>query len=543
MEDPIGKKLDRALVNQAWLTRYPQSNAYFAAGGISDHARCLIKVSGESNEERKPFRFFNYLTEDPDFLPTIKEVWESSDPLVHSRLALSMFHKKLKLLKQPLRALNRTHYGDLPARTKQAYEDLCEWQNKVLTDPSPDNVAGAAAAAERWNRLARIEEKFSRQKSCVKWLQAGDQNTKFFHAVVQTKAARNTIRVLINEQGEVLTSLSDIKREAVNHFQSFLQRQDTTTEDVSVAYPQDLLTYRCTSDAAAVLVGPVTVAEITKALHDLPNDKVSGPDGFTKEFFVAAWPILGRDFIVAVQSFFLFGYMPTGVNSTILSLVPKVIPAQTMKDFRPIACCNLLYKVISKILANRLKIIFPDAIEANQCAFLTGRLLLENVLLASELVNGYHRDGNTDKCAIKFDISKAFDTVKWSFIIAVLQAMGLPAQFVNWIRLCISTAAFSVSVNGSLEGFFTSARGIRQGCSLSPYLYVILSNLLSKLLNEAAEAGTFEYHPQCREVRLTHLSFADDILVFTTSTPESLLGVIEVMNRFARMSGLRINAA
>lgn len=166
-----------------------------------------------------------------------------------------------------------------------------------------------------------------------------------------------------------------------------------------------------------------------------------------------------------------------------------------MKDYRPIACCNLMYKVISKILANRLHIIFPAVVEANQCAFISERLLLENVLLASELVNGYHKNAQKEQCAMKFDISKAFNTVKWSFITSVLQAMGLPAQFIRWIQLCISTAAFSVSVNGSLDGFFTSARGIRQGFSLSPYLYVILNNVLSKLLNQAAEAGEFRYHP------------------------------------------------
>ena len=431
----------------------------------------------------------------------------------------------------------------MPARTKQAYNELCECQNKVLHDPSPDNVARTAEAAERWNVLARIEEKFYRQKSCVRWLTAGDQNTTFFHNMVQTRIAKNTIRSLVTAQGEVLTTLSDIKKEAVSHFQSFMQGQDPTTEDITVDALQDLLTYRCSRDNSACLVRPVTAAEIQQALRSLPNDKVSGPDGFTKEFFIAAWPVIGRDFIVAIQSFFIFGFMPTGVNATILSLIPKTTTAQTMKDYRPIACCNLLYKVISKVLANRLKIIFPAAVEANQCAFITECLLLENVLLASELVTGYHKTTNKEKCAIKFDISKAFDTVKWSFITSVLQAMGLPPQFIQWIRLCISTAVFSVVVNGSLEGFFTSARGIRQGCSLSPYLYVILNNVLSKFLNKAAEAGEFAYHPQCQGVKLTHLSFADDILVFTNGTSESLLGIMEVMRRFAAMSGLHINAA
>ena len=204
--------------------------------------------------------------------------------------------------------------------------------------------------------------------------------------------------------------------------------------------------------------------------------------------------------------------------------------------------------MISKVLASRLKVIFPDAVEVNQSAFIKEKLLLENVLLASELVNGYQRATVSERCAIKFDISKIFDTVKWSFITSVLLAMGLPAQFINWIKICISTAAFSVSVNGSLEGFFTSARGIRQGCSLSPYLYVILNNVLSKQLNKAAEEGQFAYHPQCRGgggggVKLTHLSFADDILVFTNGTSDSLQGFLQVMETFAGMSGLYINAA
>lgn len=527
-EDPIGKKLDRALVNGDWMRFFPNSHAYFDAGGVSDNARCLVKLTGIQDEARRPFRFFNFLTESEEFIPSVQESWSNSTRLFHSRTALSDFHRKLKMLKPVLRALNRTHYGDLPNRTKQAFVELCECQNIVLVDPSPENFAQASEASDKWNKLARIEEKFYRQISCIRWLQAGDQNTAFFHRSVQSRAARNTIRRLVTEQGEVLTVPGDIKKEAVAHFQRFFQAQEQS-EDIPLASLQSLLTYRCPTAVSANLVAPVTAQEIYVALMTLPNDKVSGPDGFTKEFFVAAWKVIGQDFITAIQSFFLFGFLPSGINATILSLIPKTENAEKMKDFRPIACCNLMYKVISKVLANRLRLIFPDAIEPNQSAFITGRLLLENVLLASELVNGYHKPTNSQRSAIKFDISKAFDTVKWSFITSVLKVMGLPLQFVHWIRLCISTAAFSISVNGSLEGFFTSARGIRQGCSLSPYLYVILSNVLSKLLNKAAEAGGFQYHPQCQEVKLTHLSFADDIVVFTDGTVASLLGVMEVM--------------
>lgn len=201
------------------------------------------------------------------------------------------------------------------------------------------------------------------------------------------------------------------------------------------------------------------------------------------------------------------------------------------------------YKVISKIIARRLKATLPQAIELNQCAFVEGRLLLENVLLATELVKDYHKLSISSRSAIKLDIAKAFDTIDWAFIEATLRAMNYPDIFVTWIMRCIDTAAFSVSINEELEGFFTSSRGIRQGCSLSPYLYVIVSNVLSKLLNKAVVDGNIGNHPQCEEVQLSHLSFADDIVVFTDGTPASLQGTLGVFGKFAHMSGLQINVS
>ena len=140
--------------------------------------------------------------------------------------------------------------------------------------------------------------------------------------------------------------------------------------------------------------------------------------------------------------------MPHSINATILSLVPKTTDAEKMSDFRPIAYCNVIYKIVSKFIARRLKATLPEAIELIQCAFVEGRLLLENVLLATELVKDYHKGSVTSRHAIKLDISKAFDTVSWSFIEDTLRAMNYLDLFFTWIMRCIDTAAFSVSVNG-----------------------------------------------------------------------------------------------
>lgn len=123
----------------------------------------------------------------------------------------------------------------------------------------------------------------------------------------------------------------------------------------------------------------------------------------------------------------------------------------------------------------------------------------------------------------------------------ILSALHLPPQFIHWINLCISTPSFSIQVNGELAGFFRSERGLRQGCSLSPYLFVICMYILSKMLDKAAVEGSFGYHPSCRNMRLTHLCFADDIMVFADGRGRSMEGILEVFSQFAKGSGLNIS--
>lgn len=208
---------------------------------------------------------------------------------------------------------------------------------------------------------------------------------------------------MVTEEGVELTETSAIRREAADFFRSLLTAPNETapyTIDL-----ENLIEYRCPPTKADYLVAQVTETEIKKVLFSMPSNKSSGLDGFTLEFFQAAWSIVGKEMVITVQSFFHYGLMPRGFNATILTLIPKKTNSATMKDFRPISCCNLIYKVISKIIANRLQEIIPDAVEPNQSAFVKERLLLENVLLATELVKNYHKDSITARCALKIDLS------------------------------------------------------------------------------------------------------------------------------------------
>ena len=447
----------------------------------------------------------------------------------------------LKALKPHLRVLAKDRLGNLVKKTKEAYDILCQKQQANLSNPSPVAMAEENEAYNRWDKVAGLEEKYLKQKSKLHWLDVGDKNNKTFHRAATIREANNCIKEVLCNDGRVVKDEEEKKAEAERYFRDFLQLVPSDFEGSSVENLQDLLQFRCSERDGRMLTREVTGEEIKKVLFSMPKDKSPGPDGYTAEFYKSTWEFIGKDFVMAIQSFFAKGFLPKGVNSTILALIPKKKGAREMKDYRPISCCNVLYKVISKIIANRLKQILPQFIAGNQSAFVQDRLLIENLMLATELVKDYHKDSISTRCAIKIDISKAFDSVQWSFLNKTLIALNFPPTFIHWIMLCVTTASFSVQVNGDLAGFFRSSRGLRQGCSLSPYLFVISMDVLSKMLDKAAASRKFGYHPNCRSLGLTHLSFADDLMVLSDGNVRSVEGIIAVFDEFAKCSGLKIS--
>ena len=206
--------------------------------------------------------------------------------------------------------------------------------------------------------------------------------------------------------------------------------------------------------------------EIKETLFSLFDNKAPGPDGFNAFFFKRAWSVIGHDVLNAIKSFFKSGRILKELNGTAIALIPKVPNPDKLKDFRPISCCTIIVKCFSKIVANRLKEVLPGLVGPQQTAFIRGRRIGDNVLLAQELLRNYHRDKGTPRCALKVDLMKAYDRVRCDFIRVVLRATGFPDKVVQWVMFlffCVSTTRFSISKHGKLKGYFLGGRGLRQG--------------------------------------------------------------------------------
>lgn len=217
--------------------------------------------------------------------------------------------------------------------------------------------------------LSNAEEAYKRQKSRINWLALGDKNTKFFHHKMNAHRVRNTILSLVNNQGATLDNPEAIEEEILNYYKGLLgspfsQKRDacgTLEVVIKKRIPQDL------KDSLTV---PVCEDEILKALKSIHKDKAPGPDGFNSAFFQDNWDIVKEDFVAGILFFFESGTLPVGWNATAVTLVPKVAAPHSVKDYRPIAYCNTVYRCLSKILANRLQCVLPSIIGPSICFYL-----------------------------------------------------------------------------------------------------------------------------------------------------------------------------
>ncbi|KAL0454000.1 UNVERIFIED_CONTAM: LINE-1 reverse transcriptase [Sesamum latifolium] len=236
------------------------------------------------------------------------------------------------------------------------------------------------------------------------------------------------------------------------------------------------------ADEVQALIRPFTKEEVKAALFDIEEDRAPGPDGYSSGFFKAAWPIVGDEVTRSILDFFVTGRLLKQVNAPLLTLIPK------------------------------------------------------------ELFSGYNQMRLPPHCALKVDLRKAYDTVEWDFLLATLKLFGFPAVFIDWIEECITSAHFSMYLNGDIHGYFAGARGLRQGDPMSPYLFVLVMEVLQMIIQQFIDQDEgFTYHWKCGNMGLFQLCFADDLLLLCHADVPLVNVFRRGLEMFATLSGLIAN--
>ena len=289
-------------------------------------------------------------------------------------------------------------------------------------------------------------------------------------------------------------------------------------EDVAARPFLERISYNSIGEEdASELVKEFSEEEVWKAINDLGKDKAPGPDGFNIDFFQHCWNVVKKDISDLFAEFHKYGSFEKSLNATFITLLPKVAGAEDIYKFRPISLVGSVYKILAKVLASRLRLVIGKIVGPYQHAFVAGCQILDAALVANECVDACLKS-NLPSLICKLDIEKAYDRVSWGFLMTILERMGFPAKWRKWVYFCISTVHFSILINGEATGFFPSTRGLRQGDPLSPLLFILLMETLSRLITKASDVGSLEgvliSGSHSNDTRVIHLLFADDTLIF-----------------------------
>lgn len=273
----------------------------------------------------------------------------------------------------------------------------------------------------------------------------------------------------------------------------------------------------------------------------MESEKAPGPNGFTIHFYKLCWNIIKVDLQKMIKGFIRKAKIGGGTNSTYLALIPKDSNPETFTRFKPISLCNGSYKILAKLLANRIKPLLKRLISSAQGGFVEGRHILDNVIQVQETIHS-SKQRNEKGMIIKLDMANVFDRVNHSFLIKVLLTFGFSPHFVHLIKACIDNSWIAPLVNGRPSKFFQAQRGIRQGCPLSPFLYILMADSLSRKLTAKRTDGTLlGLKPSPGVDPLNHALFADDSLLLRGASSRIAKVFDSILKSYCRVSGAQVN--
>ncbi|XP_042958050.1 uncharacterized protein LOC122293561 [Carya illinoinensis] len=297
-------------------------------------------------------------------------------------------------------------------------------------------------------------------------------------------------------------------------------------------------------DMKSWLSKPFTREEVRGAMFQMNPLGSPGPDGFPADFYQKHWEVVGEEVYSYALEVLNCSRSLQDVNDTYISLIPRVKNPKRVAEFRPISLCNVLYKIVSKTLANRMKGILHNLISLNQSVFVPGRLISDNILVAYEVLHSMNSrmKGKRGCMALKIDMSKTYDRIEWSFVEAVMVKMEFPLRWIRLIQSCLNLVSYSILVNGEPQRKFKPLRGLRQGDLVSPYIFIMCAEALSSMLKRAEQAGQITPAPVGRgPITINHLFFADDSILFCQATSKELACVLKVLEVYGKASGQVLN--
>ncbi|KAL5539506.1 hypothetical protein UlMin_045993 [Ulmus minor] len=500
----VQERLDRMLGNGGWLEVFPNSLVHHLNLRGSDHRPLLVEL----------------LRVDDSTAANLDGV-----------------ANKLRLCATDLESWNVASFRRLKTQVRKAKTAF----DRVDRNLSNQNWKEHLRLERTLDALRYKEERYWKQRSKDLWLKCGDKNSKFFHQNASARKSKNTITGLIDQNGQWCE-----KEEGLAHIiESYFKSLFTSSSPSATNFNQvlDSIETKITPQLNGQLEQAFEAEDVRTVVFQMAPTKSPGADGMSAIFYKKFWPIVGEEVTAACLGFVNGGHPLGSINETIITFLPKIKNPTRITEFRPISLCNVLYKIISKMLANRLRKIMDSVISQEQSAFIPGRLISDNAIIGFECLHAIKRQKTKKNyLALKLDMAKAYDRVEWGFIYKIMIKLGFSEVWTNKIMACISSVSYSFQFNGQRVGHLIPSRGLRQGNPLSPYLFLLCGEGLSSLLHHYEQSGDLQgLRCGLRGPTISHLFFADDNLLFIEEKTSACYALKEVLNFYEAASGQAVN--
>ncbi|KAI3794371.1 hypothetical protein L1987_37001 [Smallanthus sonchifolius] len=527
-------KIDRVLVSAEFFNKWPDACLRAHPCLLSDHCPLSLSVAN-NNFGPRPFRVFSSWIGKPGFDEAVRSASASSSGIVPPDIAITKKFARIRAALKDWRDKFLEKEGEEEAETRLELERLEE--ELEIRDLSEEEEWTMSECKKVIKDIGDRKNFDLKQRSRVRWAIDGDENSKFFHALINNRRASNSIPGLLID-GEWCSKPSKIKKEVFGFF------RDKFKERIGSRPALFCDNFKKLSESSIdLLVSEFSKEEIKSAVFECGDERAPGPDGLNFKFIKHFWPLFEEDFENVFREFFFSGRLNCGSGSSFISLVPKVKDPVSLNNFRPINLVGVLSKTISKVLTNRMRKVLHEVISDSQSAFITGKHILDGPLIVNEIIN-WLKKKKSRAFILKIDFEKAYDNVNWDFVESSLSQMGFPQRWCVWVRGILRSARSSVLVNGAPTFEFQCSKGMRQGDPLSPFLFLTVMEALSCMIEKAYGAGVI------KGIRLpnkgpvvSHLLYADDAVILGEWEKEEVLNVVRILRCFHLCSGLKINIA
>ncbi|CAI5965518.1 unnamed protein product [Closterium sp. NIES-65] len=519
-------RIDRALISQSLLLHVEFASHIMPADPISDHSfaiKVAFRMSTQVQTGPGLWRLPAYMVGRPGVRKVIERV---SNQMEESG---GNYELLIARLNAGLKAYAREESKRVRATLSFLHQAVADLKQAWLGDPSCVRLKDLLS--ERELQLRSYQQ--SRQERLhvmagMKEVTLGEVASPFLSAKIKGRKARTQITEL-NVGGTMVSDNKSILDAASQYYRQLFgaDRQTVLSEWEPSA------DRRMSSAVAESLTAEWSEEEVKRAFQSMTKNKAPGRDGLPKELFEAHWDILGKHFMLLVKSFSDTASLPTSTKDAVTILLHKKGGRDQLENYRPITLLSFTYKVIARVVADRMKKALSEVVSPEQFGFLPGRRLSDAVGLVADIIEAA-KNKDKDWYLLLVDFRKAFDSVSRGFLFTVLEKMGFPPRFVGWIRGLHENTRTSLLVNGWIGEAVDVVSGVRQGCPLAPYLFLCAVEPL------AQEAVNRRIGVSEGDQRLAYLGYAND----TTLILEGEVQIAEaekLLEEFAGESGLATN--